>query len=248
MQYAIENQMYQRDILRLEYVTTSVGFDDLLDVTLAANHPHFDTAIVVTSHEDTATQKVCAKHGAICVISDLFYKNGRVFNKGAAINDGFGRWQYRGWRAHMDSDVVVPDNFRRIIFNHTELDPECIYGADRVDVLGRDEVSKVGTQPQHVHSFLIVPNHKGPISARYVDTLRGYVPIGYFQLWHASAQRDYPYSLGDASHDDVMFAIQWPREKRRLLPSVVTWHVITTPENKMGMNWEGRRQPRLEGV
>src|SRR5580693_7111178 len=75
--------------LRLEAVTVCVGFDDLLDLTLGLNHPHLDTLIVVTSHADRATQAVAKKHGAICVQTDLFGKNGRNFNKGAAINAGF---------------------------------------------------------------------------------------------------------------------------------------------------------------
>src|SRR5580700_5612305 len=83
--------------LRLEAVTVSVGFDDFLDVTLGLNHPHLDTQIVVTTHADRATQAVARKHGAICVLTDLFTKNGRNFNKGAAINAGFSRFQYYGW-------------------------------------------------------------------------------------------------------------------------------------------------------
>jgi len=53
-------------------VTTCVGFDDVLDVTLGLNQPHLDTMIVVTTHDDKATQQVAKKHGAICVQSDLF--------------------------------------------------------------------------------------------------------------------------------------------------------------------------------
>ena len=109
--------------LRLEAVTVCVGFDDLLDVTLGLNHPHLDTLIVVTSHADRATQAVARKHGAICAQTDLFGKNGRPFNKGAAINAGFSRFQYHGWRLHLDADIALPDNFRRILFNHTAPGP-----------------------------------------------------------------------------------------------------------------------------
>ena len=57
--------------LRLEAVTVCVGFDDVLDVTLALNHPHVDTMIVVTSHDDRRTHRVARKHGAICVQTDI---------------------------------------------------------------------------------------------------------------------------------------------------------------------------------
>ena len=161
--------------LRLEAVTACVGFDDMLDVTLELNHPHLDTMIVVTSHEDRRTQQVAQKHGAICVQTDLFRKNGRRFNKGAAINSGMARWQYHGWRLHVDSDIALPDNFRRVLFNHTHLDENCIYGADRVDVIGLNELQTIrGHGPQHSHSaFVAHGGHRG-LSPRYVDPLRGY--------------------------------------------------------------------------
>src|SRR3954468_3524153 len=84
--------------LRIEAVTVSVGYDDFLDETLTLNHPQLDTMIVVTSHEDRKTHAVCRKHGAHCIPTDLIKKNGRNFNKGAAINAGFAYFQYHGWR------------------------------------------------------------------------------------------------------------------------------------------------------
>src|ERR1700692_824170 len=107
--------------LRLEALTASVGFDDLPDLTLPLNHPHLDTLIVVTTHDDRRTQQVAQKHGAICVQTDLFTKNGRHFNKGAAINAGLGRFQYHGWRLHLDSDIILPDKFPCVLFKHTAL-------------------------------------------------------------------------------------------------------------------------------
>jgi hypothetical protein len=92
---------YDREARRIEAVTTCVGFDDLLDLTLGLNHPQVDHFIVVTSHEDRKTEKVCHKHSATCVKTDLFRKNGRSFNKGAAINAGFDYFQYHGWRLHV---------------------------------------------------------------------------------------------------------------------------------------------------
>ena len=235
--------------LRLEAVTVCVGFDDLLDLTLPLNHPHLDTMIVVTSHDDRRTQQVAKKHGAICVQTDLFSKNGRHFNKGAAINAGMGRFQYHGWRLHLDSDIILPDNFRRVLFNHTHLDTNSIYGADRIDIIGLDELAALRVlsqkSPQAAWTFLLNPVHQHPIGSRYMDTLRGYVPIGFFQLWHASAQKDYPWSLGTAQHDDVLFAEQWPRSHRIHLPTVITYHLCAQPP-ALGENWDGHRsQPRL---
>lgn len=232
--------------LRLEGVTVSVGFDDLLDVTLQLNQPHLDTMIVVTAHHDRRTHQVCAKHGAICVPTDLFGKNGRTFNKGAAINAGFGYFQYHGWRAHLDADIALPDNFRRVLFNHTHLDRATLYGSDRVNVIGRDEIDAIrlsGT-PQHQHRCLVESVARRPIGARFVHTLHGYLPLGYFQLWHASCQKDYPYSRGTAAHDDTLFAMRWPLERRQLLPTLLVYHLCAR-EPVWSENWDGRKQPRL---
>ena len=248
-QYASQPELFASESLRIEAVTACVGFDDVLDVTLANNHPNLDTMIVVTSHEDKKTQEVARKHGAICVQTDLFRKNGRHFNKGAALNAGFDRFQYHGWRLHLDSDILLPDNFRRILFNHTHLDENCIYGADRVDVIGLNELDtlkgRLQSEPQHSWSAFVNPAQNRPLSPRYVDPLRGYVPIGFFQLWHASCQKSYPYSLGTAAHDDVMFAATWPLSHRRHLPTVVCYHLCAQAP-ALGENWDGkRRQPRI---
>jgi hypothetical protein len=245
------------EALRLEAVTTCVGFDDLLDFTIGTNHPHLDTLIVVTSHDDKKTQQVCLKHGVICVPTDLFQKNGRSFNKGAAINAGFGHFQYHGWRLHLDVDIALPDNFKRVLFNHTHLEQDCLYGADRQDIIGQAEFNAWRQaslrMPQALYRSGISASHGGAVhqktpsasSARFVDRLHGYCPIGFFQLWHASRQAGYPYSLGTAAHDDVLFACLWPEAKRRLLPSVVCYHLCAEPPY-YGQNWDGiRRQPRF---
>lgn len=238
------------DALRLEAVTVSVGFDDMLDVTLGLNHPHLDSLIVVTSHEDKRTQRVCQKHGATCVQTDLIRKNGRHFNKGAAINAGFGYFQYHGWRIHMDADIALPDNFRRILFNHTHLERSVLYGCDRIDVVGKDELEAVAChrhdRPQHQHRVLVQAPSSRAIGARFVSTLHGYLPLGFFQLWNAECQKPYPYSLGTAAHDDTMFSALWPESRRRHLASVICYHICAR-DPVWSENWDGaRRMPRLD--
>lgn len=251
------NEKHAAEHLRIEAVTTCVGFDDLLDVSLSLNHPHVDHMIVVTSHDDHRTQHVARKHGATCVPTDLFQKHGRRFNKGAAINAGFNYFRYHGWRLHLDTDIVLPDNFRRVVFNHTHLDPACIYGAARRDIIGRRGLQAYLAArfqfPQHAwgsglsaeHNGALPPGPSSSSSAHYVDQLFGYCPIGFFQMWHATKQTPYPCSLGTAAHDDVMFASLWREEHRRLLPSVVCYHLVSRPPY-YGENWDGnRRQPRF---
>ncbi len=236
---------------RLEIVTTCVGFDDILDVSLGQNSHLADTVTVVTSYDDKRTHSVCKKHGAFCVQTDLFKKNGRNFNKGAAINAGMDRFQYAGWRLSLDADILLPHNFRQILFNHTYLNKQCIYGADRIDVIGIDAWNKLHEKlhrcPQHIHSCLVDHGTKNHVGARYVDKLRGYCPIGYFQLWHYESHKDYPYSLGTAAHDDVIFASLWAEQHRILLPQVVVYHLCGS-EPIWSENWDGKRKnKRIDG-
>jgi hypothetical protein len=250
---------YQLDATKLEIITVCYRFDDILKVTLAENHGHADSYIVVTDHADHATQDLCQRFSVRCVPTDLLKKNGRNFNKGAAINHGFGHFQYHGWRLHLDTDVLLPDSFRRMLFNHSNLERDCIYGADRFDIIGKDGVSTLREAkcetPQHMFHSGVSPVYGGKVypkmpsasSARFISDLYGYVPIGFFQLWHASCQRPYPYGLGTAAHDDVMFGASWPEAKRRLLPSVFVGHVCGKPPS-YAENWDGKRgQPRIDG-
>jgi hypothetical protein len=234
--------------LRLEAVTVSVGFDDLLEVSLQMNLPHLDTMIVVTSHDDNKTHKLCKKYGAFCVQTDLFRKNKRQFNKGAAINIGFGYWQYHGWRMYLDSDIVLPDNFRRVIFNHTNLQKSKLYGADRINVVGKaniDKIRKNGITPQFTNRCFVESGHAEKIGGRFVSMLHGYLPLGYFQLWNAKTQKAYPYSLGSCEHDDTLFSALWPENQRELLPSTLVYHLCPRAP-KWSENWEGRKSPRLD--
>lgn len=235
--------------LRLEIVTVCVGFDDILDITLTLNHCHSDHYIVVTSHSDRKTQAVARKHGATCVQTDLFKKNGRNFNKGAAINAGFDYFQFNGWRTHLDADIVLPDNFRRVLFNHSHLEQHCIYGVDRFNVVGPEKINALrkGGDRQYHHGLLLgETGQQHPLGHRLVCNLRGYLPLGFFQLWHASTQKRYPHSLGTAAHDDMMFSALWPESCRRHLPSVICHHLCPAPP-KVGENWDGnRKQPRLD--
>ena len=128
----------------------------------------------------------------------------------------------------------------------THLDADCIYGALRCDVIGADALGAIRRgDPQHTQGAFVTAPDNARLGSIYVDPLRGFVPIGFFQLWNAACQKPYPYSLGDAAHDDVLFAAQWPRPQRRLLPTVICHHLCATPP-KLGENWDGnRRQPRL---
>jgi hypothetical protein len=232
-----EASLYDPEALRLEVITTCVGFDDLLDYTLSLNQRHADHYIVVTSHADQGTQWVARRHGARCGGTDLFEKDGCDFNKGAALNAGFNFFRYRGWQLHLDADIVLPDNFRRVLSNLEHLERDCLYGCERLD-MGRNTGTHSLQQhwndnPQHGLRFLVDQTHDRELphvlGGRMVGDADGYTPPGFFQLWHASRRQRHPCSTGDAAEDARMFSRLWPVGKRRRLPACVVYHLGPTP-------------------
>ena len=127
---------------RVQGVTVCVNYSDFLEVTLEENLSHFSEFVVVTDYRDRKTQGVCQKHSVYCVQTDVFFERpGDVFNKGAAINLGIAHLRKPGWFVHLDADIVLPDRFNTALYK-ARLDPECIYGADRLEVVGFEQWQK----------------------------------------------------------------------------------------------------------
>jgi hypothetical protein len=72
----------------------------------------------------------------------------------------------------------------------------------------------------------------------------GYVPIGFYQMWHGSTGRRYPIAKGNAEHTDVLHSIQWDEQKRHLIPEIIGVHLMSNPA-PLGANWQGRTTPRF---
>ena len=233
----------------LEGLTVSVHYADFLDETLTENLDHFDEFVVVTAHDDRATQAVCERHGVICVKTDVHAEDpSDRFNKGLMINLGLAHLRNRGWLLHLDADIVLPDRLR-FILNKSRLDEDCLYGADRVNVVGRDHWEAVKRSAdyrrQYRYRYMVGPaagpgGHGVRLGSRLLHNEHGYCPIGYFQLWHSRHRdRRYHFAQGSAEHSDVLFALQWPAARRVLLPGVFVYHLESEPA-KMGANWNGR--------
>ncbi len=229
--------------LYLEGLTVSVNYADFLDETLSRNLDHFDEFAVVTAADDRATQAVCQRHGVICVKTDVYREDPLDrFNKGLMINLGLAHLRNRGWLLHLDADIVLPDRLR-FMLNKSRLQEDCLYGADRVNVVGAEAWSKIKRSPgygrQYRYRYLVSAG--GPrLGSRLVHNEYGYCPLGCFQLWHSRHRdRRYHFSQGSAEHSDVLFALQWPAVKRILLPGVFVYHLESEPA-RIGTNWNGR--------
>ena len=256
---------------RFEAVTVCVNYSDFLAETLPDNLRHFDHYVVVTSYEDTQTQDLCNHLGVECHATDVMDKDNpavsfqrsavsgklttdnrqlTTFSKGRAVDFGLAMLRKTDWIVHLDADIWLPPRTRWWLQN-AALDEDCIYGIDRVNCVGyeawrkfRDAPLRQSSRMQHIRHWLVVPP-PFPLGARLaLKDYEGYVPIGFFQLWHAKHDRRYPLEHSTAERTDVMHPLQWPLGKRRMLPELIAVH-LESQSGRMGANWRGRRSPQF---
>jgi hypothetical protein len=234
--------------MRIEAVSVCLHYDDFLEQTIRVNQSLFDDWVVVTSGTDTGTMTVCARYGVRMAFCPYFKSPGTDFDKARAINIGLAHLKLGDWVLHLDADTALPRNTRKHLAN-VELDPSCIYGIDRVECpsLAAWQDWLVNPDPYEKHYF-----HHGPRNWQLGSRVGhfdygGYAPIGFFQLWNrASGILRYPSVHGwDAEHTDMLHALQWPRSKRVLIPEITAVH-LSTGGKDWGVNWHGRKSPRLE--
>ena len=225
--------------MKLEAVVTSVNYGDFLAHTLPLNKIHFDRMVVVTSHMDKLTQRVCEFHQVECIQTDKFNAHLGQFCKGAGINAGLDALAKDDWLVHMDADIVLPPMTRKVL-EASEIDPARIYGADRFMVPSFPEWHRFISQPrlQHENKSWVHLN-AFPLGTRVAIDEYGYAPIGFFQLWHSSQGTKYPEGHCSAAREDLAFPVKWPRNKRHLLPELVVYH-LESDAAPMGANWNGR--------
>lgn len=232
----------------IECVTVCVGYPDFLRHTLPYNRAHFDRMIIVTSSADKETRRLCEYWHIECLVTDSFYENGNSFNKANGINEGLKKLSLSGWVCHLDADIYLPPRTREIL-NLLSLDREKIYGIDRANCVGFMNWLKYLKNPERIHGGDgLLRLTQFPLGARLLNLDRdGYIPIGYFQLWNpnGSSVFSYPNCHGAADRTDALFAYNWTREKRALIPELLGIH-LESESAKMGANWKGRKTKDFE--
>lgn len=232
-----------------EAVTVCVNYADFLAETLPWNMQQFDKLVVVTSYEDKETQELCRRLSVECRPTDVMHFDGDRFNKGRAIDFGIGFLSGREWVAHIDADTWLPPMTHHHLMS-ARLDEECIYGVDRVLCPNweswRKFIGSMGGAPIHQHDYLCrVKVPPFPMGDRIsIHDYSGYIPIGYFQLWHGRTNRRYPLHHGTAERSDVLHPIQWPSKNRILLGEIIAVH-LESETSKLGANWDGRKTRRF---
>lgn len=230
--------MINQKPIYLEAVTVCVGFSDLLSVTMPFNKSIIDNWIIVTSEEDVETQKLCNCYNIKCIISNEMYENGDIFNKGKAINLGFDQFNLKGYCLQLDSDIILVPGLKKLL-SYMDLEEDCLYGVDRIDLTGREEVMEAILRMKDQYSDYVFVQEQMPISTRMYHNEMGYCPIGFFQLFHNSKMIPYPMIHKTAARSDILFMLNWAKNKRRLFPGCFVYH-IKTEEAPMGIDWNGR--------
>jgi hypothetical protein len=238
--------------LKIEAVTVCVNYSDFLTETIKFNKGLFDRWLIITDPSDTATREVCRRFNLPTLLStDGTRLAKEEFNKGRLIERGLKHVSAEGWRLHIDADIALPYDFRHRLLA-ADLQEDSIYGIDRIMIKSWDEwqaLQKSGylTGAQYDYHYRLRFPQGAEVGSRWCHPQFGYIPIGFFQLWHSSQDeyhgvrvKAYPMSHGNACRTDVQHSFQWDRPKRQLIPELIGVHLESQPA-ALGANWKGRK-------
>lgn len=203
-------------------IVVCVEYDDYLAITLPKNARHMTKIVVVTTPDDHRTQAVVEQvPNATCYLTDVFTRNAKLFNKGAAIEEAFDAIGRDGWTLIWDADTLLPSSFLRL-----DLDPAMLYGAKR-----------------RLCSDATPPASEAQWSEYPISREAGWP--GYFQLFHGSALHAVrPWYSVESTHagiGDAYFQNHWETKLKSWLPLEVL-HL-----GPRDVNWFGRASQRLDG-
>lgn len=230
----------------IEAVTICVDYSDFLAHTLPVTKQIFNSMVVITTPEDKETQNVCKYNHVQCLTTRSFYDNGEKFNKAKGINEGLEFLLKKGWVCHIDADIYLPPQTRKILEN-TFFDKTKLYGIDRLMCPDYESWAKFITKPKIIYdNNFFVKLDAFPIASRVAHyNESGYSPIGYFQMWNPSGSGidTYPIGTDGADRTDMIFAKKWTRDKRELIPEIIGIHLDSenATMSSMGKNWNGRK-------
>lgn len=193
----VEKQSRGIQSMIIEAVVVSINFGDYLAETLPRNKPLFDRIVVVTSSDDWLTRNICRANSVEYIETERHLEGGG-FDKGKAINDGMRQFSFRDWHVHLDSDVVVPKEFREHL-------PQLIIGCKPSTVFGCQRL-----MCESYNDWTYYQN-TGLIDRFRKDNLRthAHFPVGFFQLWHSDDHKWYPEGVPYARNSDLEFSKQF---------------------------------------
>ena len=178
----IKNEYYTR---KLDVVIVSVNYNDFLLISLENNLKVFENITVVTSSSDFMCQMICEKFKVNCIVTDIMYEDGAVFNKGKAINEGIRSITEPDYILLLDADIVVMEEI-----DVDSLEDDVLYTSNRYMVPNFDLYQ----------SYI-----SGLVSKDDVFLLEGNNGLGFFQLFNYGMNAEYPEYSTDAADDDFIF-------------------------------------------
>lgn len=256
--------------MELSGIVVSVGFGDLLSVTLPRNARHFSRIVVVTVPPDRdpethAAVALSRKQNPACEIltyeTDEFYRHGAVFNKGLALDSGFdvlgslggslaasghverdcSRYA-AGWIVVFDADTLFPASLSADL-DRLNLNPHpdnLNPASGRLYTPRRRILANVAAWPEYVEPEHHNRWHSLPLKKE------GEFP-GYFQLFHSSDPvlhllPWYPTDWTHAGGCDSFFQFKWPKQNK-IRPPFEVLHL-----GECGENWCGRVGKKVDGT
>jgi hypothetical protein len=198
------------------------------------------------------TQRVCKYYNVETVVTNDMFANGQKFNKGLAVNAGLKKLDFKEWCVHVDADIILPPMSRHLM-EQLPLNEQFLYGVDRMMCPTYEDWERFINNPMPQHDMAYVYADAFPLGIRLSKIEQGgYVPLGYFQMFHRNSNflRNPPYYPAEwdtAATSDLFFAYKWPRTHRHLLPEIIAIHLATDDVTNapMGVNWEGRQTSRF---
>lgn len=235
----------------LTTIIVSVNYADYLKYTLPVNKKILGDIIVVTDYKDEATVALCEKHKVYYIRTNSFYDNGG-FNKYAGINEALKYAGQNDWILFLDADIALHPLTKRVL-TELDFDKTKLYGIDRLNCSGLEQWMLLDFDRIVIDNWLMTPgslelgariNH---YYGQWGDNGKygGWKPLGFFQLAHRSQFKRYPENSKNADHCDIVFANQYDRYKRELIPEIIAVH-LESPGSKWGDNWGGRTSLNFE--
>ncbi len=140
--YDVKTPQTKNNSLSLIGLCVSYNYFDTLQFMLPVNYLHFDKIYLITQTDAKATIEFCKKFDNVIILFYNFKNNNKKFDKFGALNyaQKIAYMDYpESWYLIIDSDILLPNNFIDIL-DKENLNPECIYGAIRNNVLKSSEL------------------------------------------------------------------------------------------------------------
>jgi hypothetical protein len=232
-------------------ISVCVSYSDFLCHTIENNKKVLHKWIVVSDLKDHKTKAICDFYDIDCIQTDIFYEGSNVFNKYAGLNLGLKKVPKDAWVLFLDSDIVMLPETKRIL-KSLNLEKDTLYGMDRLNCPGIKRWREYLNTPGMMKDNWLLHTAGLELGARLVHhyghegesgRFEGYRPLGYWQLCHKNYFEEYPQTSRGADHCDLVFARQWPRHRRQLIPELFVIH-LESPHGAnwhKGVNWYGRK-------